>query len=252
MDNNGGESVINSSVTNSDKFIAIYNEIDRFMRKALKADDKVSHSSLVYEIAKVNRVFSYYKEDLLSYARLRNAIVHNPDKKDADPIAEPHDFIINKYDGIKGKVLNPAKAIDTIAIKAGEIFTTNLEASTIDVMKIMNDNIYTHVPVIENGILIGVFSENTIFSYMATNGDIILEKDVRISEFKDFIPIAKHQSEFFEFISRDSTIIDVEGLFQKDLQDKKRLAVVFITQNGAPNEKILGMITAWDIAGYRR
>ena len=28
------------------------------------------------------------------------------------------------------------------------------------------------------------------------------------------------------------------------------MATVFITQNGKQNEKLLGLITAWDVAGY--
>lgn len=40
-------------------------------------------------------------------------------------------------------------------------------------------------------------------------------------------------------------------MFQKQLQNKKRLSVVFITETGEASEKILGLITAWDVAGYK-
>lgn len=243
---------VNKQAANSDRFIAAYNEIDSFMRKTLNADERTPHSVLINEMAKTNRVFLHYKEDLLTFARLRNAIVHNPYMEDADPIAEPHEFIINEYDVIKDKVLNPPMAIDVLAVRAEDIYITNLEASALDVMRVMHNENYTHVPVIESGRLIGVFSENTVFSYLASNGDVMLGKNTPINEFREFIPIGSHRSEYFEFASRNATVIDIEDIFRRDLKDKKRLGVVFITQNGYPGERILGMITAWDVAGYRQ
>ena len=39
-------------------------------------------------------------------------------------------------------------------------------------------------------------------------------------------------------------------MFQNGLKDNKRISVIFITQNGKKDEKPLGLITAWDLAGY--
>ena len=39
-------------------------------------------------------------------------------------------------------------------------------------------------------------------------------------------------------------------MFQNGLKDQKRISVVFITETGKSSEKILGLVTAWDIAGY--
>lgn len=86
---------------------------------------------------------------------------------------------------------------------------------------------------------------------MATKEDILIEKDAKIEEFADFIPIEKHGSEFFKFVPRNTLLIDVEEMFQEELHNKKRLSVIFITESGKPTEKILGLITAWDVAGYR-
>ena len=81
--------------------------------------------------------------------------------------------------------------------------------------------------------------------------DCLLAKDAKIRDFSDFIPIDRHESESFAFVSRDTLVIDIEDMFAKELRQEKRLAVVFITDNGDPNEKLLGLVTAWDIAGYR-
>ncbi|MTK13321.1 MAG: CBS domain-containing protein [Clostridiaceae bacterium] len=242
---------MNKETTNSTEFLAIYNDLDRYMRRTLNEDEWTGHTDLIKKMASKNKIFLRCKEDLIDFAKLRNAIVHNPDRKYAEPIAEPHDYALNKYKEISDKVKNPPLAINTIAIKSEHIYTTDMNAVALDVMKEMNRNTYTHVPVVENGSIIGVFSENTVFSYMVKKEDVLIEKDVKIREFADFIPIEKHVSEFFKFVSKNTLVIDIEEMFQKELHNGKRLSVVFITESGNYTEKILGLITAWDIAGYK-
>lgn len=156
-----------NSGTNYGEFITIYNEIDEFMRKELNLSQEVSHTELINKISRINKIFAYYKNNLISFARLRNAIVHNPDKRDAEPIADPHDHVVKKYRDVYLKVSKPARALDTIAVKNENIYTANLDDKALDIMSKMKMKTFTHVPIIEDGELFGVFSENTIFAYIA-------------------------------------------------------------------------------------
>lgn len=236
--------------SNSHKFISIYNELDKYMRKYLNENNETPNSVLITKMAKINKVFYKNKDDLLEFSRLRNAIVHNPNKKDADPIAEPHEFIVKKFEDIKNMVITPPIALNTIAIKAPYIFTTKMNDKAFEVMKKMNENTFTHVPVIENNKLIGVFSENTIFSYIVKNEEVIIDKDCIIKDFDEFIPNESHVSEYFEFVPRGALVADIEEIFQNGLNNGKRIAVIFITETGKQNERLLGLITSWDLAGY--
>lgn len=242
---------MNDKKTNFGEFITIYNELDEFMRKELNQDYWVSHSDLIRQLAKKNKVVKIYMDELLSFARLRNAIVHNPDKRHAHPIADPHDYIVQKYKKVLDNIMRPAKALETIAVRDKKIYTASLGDSALEVMKDMNKYAYTYIPIIESGRLVGVFSENTVFSYIVHTGNLSLEKGMKIREFAEFIPINKHESESFEFVSKGTLVIDIEEMFAKELKQGKRLAVVFITANGDPKEKLLGLVTAWDVAGYR-
>jgi hypothetical protein len=67
----------------------------------------------------------------------------------------------------------------------------------------------------------------------------------------DLLHHHKNESESFVFVHKDTLVIDIEEMFANELKEGKRLAVVFITKNGDPNEKILGLVTAWDVAGCR-
>lgn len=243
---------MDKSRTNSDKFLIIYNELDKYMRNYLEEKLETPNSYLIKTMAQKNRVFSMYKEDLLAFSKLRNVIVHNPYKKNADPIAEPHEYIVKKYEEIKNQVIYPPVALNTVAIPWRNIFTTTMESKALDVMREMVKNSYTHVPVVDNGKTIGIFSENTVFSYISKHKDVILLEDSLISEFKDFIDIDRNESEYYEFVGKNTLLIEIEEMFQKGFKDNKRLAVVFITENGKQSEKLLGLITVWDLAGYQK
>jgi CBS domain-containing protein len=235
---------------NSEAFLEIYNDFDNYLRKILDKPDGYRHFNLIDDFIKNNKSFKKYERDLKAFGNLRNAIVHNPEQKKADPIAEPHEYIVKKYIDIVNLVKNPPTAYASVAIKVEKLYTTTLEASAVKVMKEMTKHTYTHVPVIDNNAVIGVFSESTLLNYFADKGAVLLEKDVRIKEFIEYIPFDKHKSEYFDFISKRTLLTEVEEMFQGELEENRRLGVIFITEDGNPSQKILGIITAWDIAGY--
>lgn len=232
----------------SEKFIKIYNELDDFIRKKLNAEEYEDHASLLRVISTQNKlIYSFYK-DLKMFSQIRNLLVHNPYKNKAKQLFYPNPYVVQMYDDIKNKIISPQKSLD-IAIKRPQIYTTTLKDNVIKVMETMNDRTYTHVPVIEDERMIGIFSENTILSYLVNNKDSIITNDLLIEEFRDFIPLEKHPSETFEFVGRSALLSEVEEIFKKSLKKRKRVGVVFITETGKQTEKLIGMITAWDIAG---
>lgn len=237
-----------SDKSNAEKFIVIYNELDRYMRTYLDEDDRIGHTDLIKRMAKRNKVFAKNRDDLILFARLRNSIIHNPYNREIDPIAEPHDKILDKYKEIRDRVLNPPVALDTIAVKGKDIYSVTMNEFAFDVMNVMRDNNYTHVPVVDGDFIIGVFSESTVFSYMVANEGSPINRNTKIDDFREFIPLDKHVSEFFTFVHKDALVVEIEEIFQRKFNGKKRLSVIFITETGKVKEKILGLITPWDVA----
>ena len=108
---------------------------------------------------------------------------------------------------------------------------------------------FSHVPVIENGGCTGVFSTGTVFSYALINGMDSLRDDMLIRDFGELLYPERHSTERFSFVSKDATISDVRELFER-ANTRKRLAAVFITDNGSQGGRILGMMTAADLISY--
>ncbi len=222
------------------------------MQKTLKLGPEADHSFLINEMGNRGyRMFSAYAYELRLFARLRNAIIHNPYKKTAHPIATPHKDIVEKYEYIKNSAINPPKAL-SVAVPGANISTATLKTNVQELMKNMIKMSYTHIPIIDKNEMIGVFSENTLFCYVVETKDCIITSDATIELLKEFIAPEKHMNEFFVFVDRNTLLHEVEEIFDQGLKDKKRIAVVYVTEHGKSGEKLLGMITAWDLAGNQK
>jgi len=242
----------NKKVTLAEEFIGIFNEVDSFLRKISKMDQTASHMFVVDQLAERNKLVRNHKEELKMYARLRNAIVHNPFGSEIDIIAEPHPDVVVKYRALKDRLMHPAMALSA-SIQPKRIYSTTMEANALEVMRVMAKRNFSYVPVLDgHSHIIGIFSENTVFLYLTRNEICAVDGKTLISEFVEYLPLEKHASECFEFVGKGATLDDVRDLFERRLDFHERLAVVFITERGRQDEAILGMLTAWDIAGNNK
>lgn len=229
------------------ELLIIYNEIDAFLRQQSNSDRHAEHSFLLQQAAKSNAVIARHESELRAIAQLRNNIVHNPLGDTISPIATPHPELIKRYSQIRNHLLKPQTAL-SIAIPASKLYTAALKSPLNEVLKAMDQHIFTHVPIIENNQMIGVFSENTILSYLADNYEVIILGNMTIADFSDYLPLAAHKGERFAFLPRRASLSDVYKVFNQAIEAKQRIGMVFVTEHGRDSEKPLGVITAWDLA----
>ncbi len=234
----------------AEEFLAIFNEVDAKLRKMAGMGDTVSHMFVIDRLSEINKFIRGHRDELKLFARLRNAIVHNPFGNEISVIAEPHPRIVAKYAALRDGIINPPMALK-FAILPKKIYSTTMDANAREVIQVMASKVFTYVPVLDNNEHIaGIFSENTVFLYLARNEICAVDSKTSIAEFAEYLPLNRHVSEYFEFVGKDANIDDVRDLFERGLVERKRLAAVFITSHGNRYEPILGMLTAWDIAGH--
>ena len=116
-------------------------------------------------------------------------------------------------------------------------------------MKVMQEKSYTHIPIIDNGIVIGVFSDNTIMSYLLKDEIVGIDEHTTFRDFEEFLPLNNHASEVFRFIGIDTLAIEISNIFEEELKMQNRIGMMFVTQDGKVQQKLMGIITPWDIAG---
>jgi len=227
----------------TEKFLQLYKRLE-FEGRRIYFPDAKENSTIIGRLFTVPQL-KKFKEDL-DYCRVvRNFLTHNPKVGGVYPII-PSVEMIKLLEHCLEVITNPPKAID-YAIPIERIYTVSLEHKLSEVIKVMNSFTYTHIPVIENGRLIGIFSENTVFTYMCRENSVSINEDTTIRQFEKYLPLDEHLNEYFVFLPMTAFLYEVQELFKYTPKRKKLLTVVYITKNGKRDEPLIGMITPWDV-----
>lgn len=230
-------------MNNSESFLETYNNLDQYLKKEISAEDYVSYANKVKDSK--NPVVKRFKDELLSFGTLRNAIVHNP-KVDNKVIAEPHDRTVERFNEIYEMINNPKKVIPTFQF---EVLGAHEDDYINNILNEMKQKSFSQFPVLSsNGTIIELINNNTISRWLASkideNGEIIID-GVTVEE---LIPEIEFKCNY-RFISRETSIYKAYDLFLKHIKEEGRnLDVLFITHNGRETEKLLGLITISDLA----
>ena len=105
------------TLTNAQRFITAYNEIDHSLRSIYGFKRSLTFSDVIRKAVQFNSVIRKYEETLIDYARLRNSIVHSNNANYI--IAEPHDDVVEEMEMI-------AKLISTPICSFAKVFTKSL------------------------------------------------------------------------------------------------------------------------------
>ena len=84
---------------------------------------------------------------------------------------------------------------------------------------------------------ITILSKNTSVYYEHT----------RLSEFMEYLYLDNHINEYFAFMHGDSSLYEVSNLFNIDSRSMKKLAVIFFTDNGRRDGKVMAMMTPYSL-----
>ena len=88
---------------NATRFIMAYNRLDQGLREIYSIKRTLTFSDMIRKVANVNTVVAKFEEELISYGRLRNAIIHKGD--DNLIIAEPHLSAVEHFEKLCDTIL---------------------------------------------------------------------------------------------------------------------------------------------------
>ncbi|MGI6172568.1 MAG: hypothetical protein ACOYI8_01570 [Christensenellales bacterium] len=190
-----------------------------------------------------------YRERLNLARELRNLISHSADL-DGGYIAEPSEELVGFLNEVIDYVKEPS-AIADVMTPFSELLFAQLYSRLLPVMQGMEQKGFSHVPVLKKGKLFGVLSHGAVFTAV-TEGALVLTEKTTLSELERYLPIENHISEQYDFLAIGATLFDARNRFLVSASKKPRLAAIFITRNGSPGGKILGMLTMWDTVMPRK
>ena len=239
-------------MNNNALFFNLYNVLDDSLRKYYNITNyNTSAISKRINELKNSPLVSYQQraKNLDIIRNLRNSLAHIEKFTNEDNFTVSIK-IINYLKEEIDYLINPITAID-ICKKTHELIIGDLNSNILKLCNKMIENGYTHIPILDNNIVIGVFSENTIFSNFSQDGELVISKDALMSKLNAQIQLNYHDTQCFKFVSKNTKIEQLVPLFTNKINNKK-LAMLFVTNSGKEYEKLLCIITLHDLINYRK
>ncbi|MCT8139955.1 CBS domain-containing protein [Anaerobacillus sp. CMMVII] len=157
-------------------------------------------------------------------------------------VAHPSPEIVEKFNNIYNELTKPELLIPRFM---RDVVRFNVDDPLSLVLEEVKTKKYTNFPVYSsNGEFKGLLTDNGITNWLSYNveDDHLLLSTIETS-IGDVMSLEEEKNNFI-FISRKKSIYDAKDIFEKY---SNRIDAMLITENGEENEKLLGIITAWDI-----
>ncbi len=231
--------------SNTEIFLEKYREVEYCIRNKYHLDHWESAVAYLEKHAEFRQV----SNELKFCREVRNLLSHKPKIKE-EYCVTPSDEMIDLIDHVK-EILEKPPVIMDIAMPAQRLLYKSYNDNVVESLKEMNDRSFGNVPILEKGVVVGVLSEKGIVNYIVKENKFRISDQLKLADIKEHLALERHSKELYQFVRKDALISDVSDIFHNALRKGARVGMIFITQNGKPEERLLGIATAWDLAGRK-
>lgn len=210
----------------------------------LKAQDQKSIDMTVKQIIELstNPIIMDNLSFFLLAVSVRNLLVHN---QESLIITKP---FLEKFENLINKAFSIPIASQFMTKYQNMMFCHEQDIVNATIVAMKQKNI-SNVPILKDKKLLGVFSENTIFSlFLEDNGELIADLScIKFEKIIHQLGTEDNPSQKFIFVSKDTDIFKLKEMFLPEVGSEKRVELAFVTNQGLKKEKILGLITIYDV-----
>ena len=243
--NTAGQRFAEEQKLRAQTFLEMYRVLEGLLED--KYDGEKRHSSSVV-MEYINDAESEPVRRQLNLCReIRNLLTHNADAA-GGAVVEPSKAVLDSLYAIIDYVQTPQPALK-YATLGEQVLRTSYGEPVLLLMEKMRSRGFSHVPIIHKGGIAGVFSVSSVFSFLLEKGADALNENTRVNDFGKLVALEREYGEHFLVMPKTATYLDVRKQFEEDHTRNRRLAAVFITEDGRPSQPLLGMITPWDVMG---
>lgn len=231
--------------SHAELFLEKYREMEYCIRNKYHLD----HFASAVAFLEKHPEFTHIEDELKFCREVRNILTHQP-KVNKQYCVEPSYEMIELLEHVIETLEKPPVIMD-IAVPVNKILYKDYDSNFIETLKEMNERSFGNVPILENGMVVGVLSEKAIVNFIVGEEQFHLTKDLTLHDIKEYLTLDNPRKEYYRFVKKDALISEVSELFHDALNNGARIGMVFLTKNGRKEEKLLGIVTAWDLAGRK-
>lgn len=170
---------------------------------------------------------------------LRNAVVHQRERS-YEYLSVPLPSIVENLERIRDQFKSPERVYpkfgkEVISFQAEDVLST--------VLAEIHAKDFSQFPIYKQNSFLGLLTENGITRWLANHSTQVMTlielEEITVIDLLD----QEEQRSNYQLISRDTTMLDAENFFVRNTL----LEALLITQTGKTNEKLMGIITRWDM-----
>ncbi|NLC05855.1 MAG: CBS domain-containing protein [Erysipelothrix sp.] len=220
---------------NARRFLNAYSKIEKYFASLNQTGKHFSFQNSVNYHAKKNEIVKVFRDDLIEYGQLRNAIVHDR-AQEVEIIAQPHLSVVEKMEKIANMLTQP-KAIKDLDLR--KVLTCQADDLFSDVLEKMNQKGYSQAPVLKNNQVVNVLSSSMIVHYMYQH---IVENMINLNGIL-VQEVLEDKKEHYKIVRPSLSLTNVIQLFGEASQKGLILSAIIIVDH----QKLSGILTPKDI-----
>ncbi|MCI2068382.1 MAG: CBS domain-containing protein [Bacilli bacterium] len=232
-------------MTETERFLKAFKELEDRLVVLIKADygfvsfshalDQV-HAEHLDPLVSQEETYQFLK----TASDLRNLLSHE------DNIAIPTPSYCALFESYVEEICHPVKA-EALMTRAENLIFAWDSTKLGELSEKMAERHLSHVPLLEDGVVKGVFSSTSFFQYFLEHQGINLTPLMTVGQLASSLDISSHLNENFVFVRAEQPAYSLLRYFNKVQAGDKRISVIFVTKNGFKDERLLGLITQADL-----
>jgi hypothetical protein len=224
----------------AERFEIAFNQIHTELKKLVNTEVSDHFLDLLHKAKNRHASIRKFFDDLKSYAKLRNAIIHEKNRENFY-IAEPHLEVVERIESIAYFLQRPPSAL---SIASGRVKTYDAFEEVKDFLLFTKNDPYTQFPIYRGNKFVFLLTERGLRSFFA---DKLMGSTIDLNKIKIF-DLQSYEEEWnVLFIAASQNVFELENIFEERVQSSNKLEAVLITPNGSKEEKPVGIITPWDL-----
>lgn len=227
-------------------FIQLFNRLEQYLRITYSNSD-YSYTGFItrlYQIkkSKENHIINDNQsfEVIKKAAQMRNIIAHNND------VLVPSDRFVKNFAEVVERITKPLTVKDVMT-DYYDLKTASLTSTINEVMELLISSGFSTIPIVENDELAGIFTEKSVFDYLALNENSHVDKNMTMNEIIEAINLNNHPRKYYDFVSVDTDIYQAYKLFNQDKRTRREMLLLLVTKNGNSDEHLLGIVALRDL-----
>lgn len=242
------------TANDTDRFLELFDSLHQNLLQLDDKNAKPSHkesysyenfSNLLYKLRfKHNWLNGKNYYFLKTCSKIRNIISHS---NHLQPFKEFNPEYIEKLEGFNARFFT---SIEKYAIKRSQISHLTWDSKLSVAIHELKTKNFSCLPILDDGYVQGLFSKSILVDYISEQKDCMLSDNLLLNDIKEFAELEKHLNQTIAFVDKDQSLSEVFKMFSEYYDEGSKLILVFITENGHKDQRILGMYTVWDFLKF--